>query len=109
MKRTLRSLIITLLLGGSVLYAAYGQMERDVSFRIVAPDAGTVVLYGSFDGWARAHPLAASGAGVWQVTVKMRRGRHEYKFLVDDQWKHNPELPVVDDGFSGKNNILIVR
>src|SRR3989344_4678374 len=109
MKQTPRFLLILLLAAiVPALHTAHGQLERDVRFQIAAPGAGSVMLYGSFDGWAQAHSLAPSAGGTWQVTLKLRRGRYEYKFLVDNRWVHNPELPVIDDGFSGKNNMLII-
>ncbi|CAI8036914.1 hypothetical protein GBAR_LOCUS20678 [Geodia barretti] len=30
----------------------------------------------------------------------------EYKFVVDGQWKHKDDMPVVNDPFGGHNNIL---
>jgi len=33
-------------------------------------------------------------------------GDHQYKFVVDGKWEHDPTQTIIDDNFNGKNNIV---
>jgi hypothetical protein len=48
--------------------------------------------------------------GSWQVKIRLRPGRFEYKFAVDgDEWIPDPANPdAVEDGFGGRNSVLVV-
>ena len=66
-------------------------------FRFHHPEASTVAVAGSFNGWSTAvHPMQRSGDALWTLEVDLPPGRHEYKFCVDGQeWCHDPEAPTV--------------
>jgi type 1 glutamine amidotransferase len=36
-------------------------------------------------------------------------GDHQYKFVVDGKWEHDPTQTIIDDNFSGKNTIVTVK
>jgi 5'-AMP-activated protein kinase regulatory beta subunit len=36
-------------------------------------------------------------------------GDHQYKFVVDGKWEHDPTQTIIDDNFNGKNNIVTVK
>ena len=62
-----------------------------VTFVLLEPDAKQVFLCGEFNGWAsNATPMKRDDAGHWETTLALAPGRHEYKFLVDGNWKHDP-------------------
>ena len=62
-----------------------------VSFVLLEPGAKQVFLCGEFNGWASdATPMKRDDAGHWETTIALAPGRHEYKFLVDGNWKHDP-------------------
>ena len=52
-----------------------------------------------------------AGDGVWSIVKVLPPGRYEYKFLVDrNTWIEDPNaLESIDDGYGGKNSILIVK
>ena len=61
------------------------------TFVLLEPGAKQVFLCGEFNGWASdATPLKRDDTGHWETTVALAPGRHEYKFLVDGIWKHDP-------------------
>ncbi len=81
-----------------------------VTFRLHAPDAQSVALAGSFNGW-QPDELTLTGpdaTGHWSATVELPAGQHEYMFLVDgDEWRSDPTAPFFrPDGF-GRNNAVI--
>ena len=52
-----------------------------------------------------------AGDGIWSIVKELSPGRYEYKFVVDrNSWLEDPNaLETSDDGYGGKNSILIVK
>lgn len=81
-------------------------------------DAGkgqhTVLLSGSFNGWAATADKAdvlkdVAGNGTWSIDKKLAAGVYQYKFIVDGKWmadKSNPNQ--VPDGYGGTNSVIEV-
>jgi 1,4-alpha-glucan branching enzyme len=67
--------------------------RRDFVLR--APAAGSVQLVGDFTRW-QEHPIRMrrDADGTWRVTVELETGVHQYRFLVDGQWRDDPESPL---------------
>jgi hypothetical protein len=62
-----------------------------VTFVLFEPGAKQVSLSGEFNGWSpNATPMKRDGAGHWETTLALAPGRHEYMFVVDGNWKHDP-------------------
>ncbi|MEZ4651353.1 MAG: hypothetical protein R3E97_21690 [Candidatus Eisenbacteria bacterium] len=85
----------------------------EVNFRFVPGDGVlSVTVAGYFNEWnASATPLEdGNGDGVWEVAVDLAPGRHPYKFVVDgSEWITDGSAPEFeDDGFGGKNSVLVV-
>lgn len=80
-----------------------------VRFVLVAPDARSVSLAGTFNQWdTSATPLVRTGdAGPWTATLTLPAGQHQYAFVVDGaRWVPDPAAPGVDDGFGRRNSVL---
>lgn len=91
--------------------AAGAPASRDtvyVRFEITAPNAQQVHLAGDFSGWQPNVQLARSSAGTWVATVPVAVGVHRYQFVVDDAWVPDPAVGGVDDGFGGRNSVMVV-
>jgi 1,4-alpha-glucan branching enzyme len=62
-----------------------------VTFVLHDPGAKQVFLCGEFNGWSPdTMPMNRYGDGHWETTLALAPGRHEYKFVVDGNWKHDP-------------------
>jgi hypothetical protein len=62
-----------------------------VTFVLLEPGAKQVSLSGEFNGWSSdATPMKRDDAGHWETTLALARGRYEYRFLVDGNWRHDP-------------------
>lgn len=86
-------------------------VQRLVPIRYQDADARSVSVVGSFNGWSPgATPMTRLDDGTWQVKIRLRPGRFEYKFAVDGtRWIPDPHNPdAVDDGFGGRNSVLVV-
>ena len=65
-------------------------LSQTFSFR--APDASSVQLVGDFTQWQGSPISLQKGVdGVWQTTVSLPPGAHHYRFLVDGEWRDDPE------------------
>ena len=85
------------------------ELER-ISLEVFHSGATEVFVAGSFNGWdPSATPLRPQGDGRWAVDLILRRGKYEYRFLVDGHWTDDPLSPAyVSNPFGGLNCILAV-
>jgi hypothetical protein len=50
--------------------------------------------------------LHSSGKGGFVLDVQLPPGHYEYKYLVDDEWIHDPEVKCAANTFGSMNNLL---
>jgi 1,4-alpha-glucan branching enzyme len=81
-----------------------------VSLELVEPAAQQVYVAGSFNEWKpETTPLVALGNGRWKGDLKLGPGRHEYLFVVDGQWRPDPNArETVQNPFGGQNSVVMV-
>ncbi|WLF79365.1 Cruciform DNA binding protein [Lodderomyces elongisporus] len=67
-----------------------------------------VVVTGTFDNWSKTLPLVkeADGSFALQVPLPPKKESILYKYIVDGEWKTNPEENVTKDSDGIENNIL---
>ncbi|ACY19019.1 protein kinase domain-containing protein [Haliangium ochraceum] len=72
-----------------------------------------VYLAGSFNGWNPSDSYLMrddDGDGVYSATVRLERGWHEYKFVVDGRWVRDPHAPrTAPDGFGDSNGMVLIE
>ncbi|HXY19086.1 MAG TPA: isoamylase early set domain-containing protein [Gemmatimonadales bacterium] len=82
-----------------------------VRFELAAPQARTVSVAGSFNGWqVGALTMVKDARGVWSATAPLPVGEHRYEFVIDGtRWVPDPTAHAeVDDGFGGLNSVIVV-
>ena len=101
------------------------RIEGGILFQYDAPSARQVNLAGNFpdNEWLK-HGYSIdvmydngengdriAGDGIWSIMKPLSPGRYEYKFVVDrNSWIQDPNaLDVIDDGYGGKNSVVIVK
>jgi len=67
-----------------------------------------VFVTGSFNEWQGKIRMNQNEAGEFILIVPIAPGIHQYKFIVDEEWKLNPDSPTVEDQ-GVTNNIIEVR
>ena len=80
------------------------------TFSLTAPGALTVTLVGDFTHWQK-NPISLrkEAEGIWRVTVPLEPGEHHYRFLVDGEWRDDPECAVrVPNPFGSQNAVVKV-
>ena len=81
------------------------------TFSFNAPDALSVQLVGNFTHWQeKPVSLKRQKDGVWRATVSLEPGTHHYRFLVDGQWRDDPNCPTrVPNSFGSENCLCVVN
>jgi 1,4-alpha-glucan branching enzyme len=99
--------------GTSFLEAGPKVVEGGVRFVYFAPKAKRVNITGDFNNWSTvADPMFnRERKGEWSITMPLKAGRYEYKFLVDgEKWVPDPGNPNrVKDGFGALNSVVEVE
>ena len=69
--------------------------KRAQNFAFTAPGAMSVQLVGDFTQWQQS-PINLQKApdGVWRISVELKPGTYHYRFLVDGQWRDDPECAL---------------
>ena len=82
-----------------------GANGRTQTFSFRAPDAMSVQLVGDFTQWQESPVNLQKGFdGVWRTTVILEPGTHHYRFLVDGEWRDDPECTLrTPNPFGGEN------
>lgn len=83
---------------------------RQVTLTMDAPFAKQVTVAGDFNGWEMTTmALAKSDDGTWRITLELKPGSYQYKFLVDGQWVNDPSNPrTAPTQFGSLNNVIEV-
>lgn len=73
------------------------------------PGARTVEISGDFNQWAPI-ALRETSFDVWEIALPLSPGTHRVNLRVDgDRWTAPPGVATVDDEFSGRVGIFVVR
>jgi len=66
-----------------------------------------VYITGTFNNWERQLPMHRSGNDFTYVH-NLKRGKHAFKFIVDDEWRFAPDQPTIADIEGRINNFIDV-
>jgi len=66
-----------------------------------------VYITGTFNNWERQIPMHRSGND-FSYVHNLKRGKHAFKFIVDDEWRFAPDQPTVADIEGRINNYIDV-
>lgn len=85
--------------------------RRRIVFVLEAPYAKEVILMADFNNWNRnVHPMKQNKSGLWDKIVVVPPGRYEYKFLVDNEWWHDPEnQEVCYNKYGTLNSVITIQ
>ncbi|XP_052190152.1 sucrose nonfermenting 4-like protein [Diospyros lotus] len=80
--------------------------------RFVWPYGGrSVSLCGSFTGWSGHYPMTPLEGcpTVFQTICNLPPGHHQYKFIVDGEWRHDEQQPFVSGNYGPVNIVVLTR
>ena len=90
---------------------APARMQEGTTFELDLPGASEVFVAGQFNEWAPAQDrLTKDADGIWRVTLKLKPGTYEYRFVADGQWMEDPDNPnKVPNPYGGSNSVVTVK
>jgi len=84
-----------------------GANGRKQAFSFRAPEALSVQLVGDFTHWQERPINLQKGAdGVWRAAVPLPPGTHHYRFVVDGEWRDDPECVLREPNPYGGENMM---
>ena len=88
---------------------------REVVVQYRDPAAHDVRIAGDFNGWVpdkgvRSLIEAEEHGRVWTKILQLPPGTYQYRYVVDGEWREDPENPeVTTSPVGGRNSVLVVR
>jgi 1,4-alpha-glucan branching enzyme len=85
-------------------------VKQQQTFSFTAPAATSVLLVGDFTHW-QEHPvpLRKQAHGAWENTIALLPGKYHYRFIVDGEWRDDPECTLrVNNPFGTQDAVLVV-
>jgi len=91
-----------------VLRLGTSQRQQRTEFTLKAPRAHSVTVAGSFNGWEPAQtPLRKGKGGIWRRALLLSPGRYVYRFVVDGQWRSDPNAKESMANEYGETNSVV--
>jgi Glycogen recognition site of AMP-activated protein kinase len=91
------------------------ESRREVVVRFRDPRASDVRIAGDFNGWVpdkgvRSLIESEGPTRVWTKILQLPPGRYQYRYVVDGEWREDPDNPETAGGsVGGRNSVLVVR
>jgi 1,4-alpha-glucan branching enzyme len=87
--------------------ARIAEVSRKQTFRFAEATALSVLLVGDFTQWqAKGMPMHKGKDGIWMATLELPPGKHTYRFIVDGEWRDDPECTLrVDNPYGGQDMV----
>jgi len=92
-----------------------GESVREVVVRFRDAGATDVRIAGDFNGWipdkgVRSLIESEGGERVWTKILKLPPGTYQYRYVVDGEWREDPEgTEHGSDAAEGRSSVLVVR
>ena len=85
--------------------------EREIVFKLEAPEGAMVQIAGDFNNWVPESLDFSDSQGrpVWHTSIFLRPGTYEYKYFVDGRWLPDPANDkTVENSYGDANSIINV-
>ncbi len=86
------------------------QTPEGVKFLAKFPEAKSVAIAGDFNNWSPAETLLKRVEGFdgdWELLLPLEKGRHQYRYVVDGVWQHDPYNNYVESNPFGELNSVV--
>ncbi|OVE75894.1 hypothetical protein BVX97_03285 [bacterium E08(2017)] len=82
---------------------------KEVTFRIAGAKGKNVAIAGSFNDWNTESHKMSFRAGKYSIKVKLGKGQHQYKFIVDGEWHTDPDCEAwVHNDLGSVNSVIVI-
>jgi len=88
---------------------------REVVVHFRDPGASDVRIAGDFNGWVpdkgvRSLIESEGQTRIWTKIIRLNPGTYQYRYVVDGEWREDPDNPeVASNTVGGRNSVLVVR
>lgn len=83
--------------------------RKKVTFQVRADPGSKVYVAGSFNNWDTTKNKLAGKEGFFSLNMFLPSGRHEYKFVVNNNWTTDPNCANSSpDGHGSVNSVVTV-
>jgi chromosome partitioning protein len=90
------------------------QAPREIVVRFRDTEANDVRIAGDFNGWVpdkgvRSLIESEGQTRVWTKILRLAPGTYQYRYVVDGEWRADPENPeVISSSVGARNSVLVV-
>ncbi len=90
-------------------------LPREIVVRFRDANANDVRIAGDFNGWVpdkgvRSLIESEGQTRVWTKILRLPPGTYQYRYVVDGEWREDPENPeIISSTVGGRNSVLVVR
>jgi chromosome partitioning protein len=87
---------------------------REIVVRFRDANANDVRIAGDFNGWVpdkgvRSLIESEGQTRVWTKILRLPPGTYQYRYVVDGEWREDPENPeIISSTVGGRNSVLVV-
>jgi len=88
--------------------------SREIVVRFRDANANDVRIAGDFNGWVpdkgvRSLIESEGQTRVWTKILRLPPGTYQYRYVVDGEWREDPENPeIISSTVGGRNSVLVV-
>lgn len=83
--------------------------EQKIPYKFEWKEGGdSVIITGSFlDNWNIKEEMTKNPkTGIFEIVLRLPKGIHQFKFIVDNQWKCSKFYKIITDKMNNDNNII---
>lgn len=93
------------------MYTAYPSENGNASFKLHGyKNAEKVIVAGSFNKWNENLFIMKKVNDAWELTLQIKPGEYEYRFIVDGHWMEDPNNPHKKrNEFNEFNSVLDIK
>lgn len=94
---------------GETIFQSTGNRIKRVGFEVTTEPGSDVFVAGSFNRWnpTQYRMKDNPGSGHCKTTLVIPAGRHEYKFVINGEWRVDPNCPDRVPNAAGSMNSVV--
>ncbi|MEW6381991.1 MAG: isoamylase early set domain-containing protein [bacterium] len=81
--------------------------RKRVYFTFHSPEAHNVSLVGDFNNWDYTQSMKKDKDGNWKARLDLEPGRYQYRYLVDGEWRNDPQCTKFEPNQFGTENCIL--